>query len=147
MMFLFKFCPHSVLSSYLFTCSHWRLFSYFLFLLQRYSSFLPFGHFCKRSGSAGSYWCWLANVSVVQLKNVLHCSMWLLSEKANPSNVFYTVFCSIFSTLVFSVSWRRFSSGTDVFSEAVHCGYYLSACQSSCPVKGFFYEAKELWWI
>ncbi len=41
MMFLFKFCPHSVLSSYLFTGGRRHFFFFFLFL---FSTFLVTFH-------------------------------------------------------------------------------------------------------
>lgn len=135
-MFLFKFCPHSVPSSYLFTDG---LSVFFCFCCQGILSFPPLGRFLQRSGSAGSFGCRRINVSVCSSIEKSALASVTIKRKHTSIKCFYAApfVPFFFTTLVFSVSCRKLSSGTDVFSEAVLCGYHISVCLSvSLPCQG-----------
>lgn len=153
MMFLFKFCPHSVLSSYLFagSRSYFFFFLFFIFLSLSYSFLTYLGSlFQKRSASAGSFGCCLVSAPACSLNWGGERCFGPCEMKRSIRQIFFCTGCCsdfFFPHTFFSVRCRKFSSDTDVFSEAVLCGYYPPACQSPCPVKGCRCKAKEYQWI
>lgn len=155
MMFLFKFCPHSVLSSYLFTGS--RSYFFFFSFLHIFVAELFFSHlfgvtFSEKVSFSGIIWVLprqRARARVVWIEEGSAVLVHVKWKGASVKYFFAQVVVRIFFSphTFFSVRCRKFSSDTDVFSEAVLCGYYPPACQSPCPVKGCRCKAKEYQWI
>lgn len=125
MMFLFKFCPHSVS----FISPRWQshfcgayVFFFFVFRLlvtSRSGSALPFGWLICLYLNPGWHLVALCDIRV---------------KRQKPWNVS----APFLSAAVFSVSWRKFNRGTDVFVDI-----FCLARQSSCAVRACHHEAKE----